>query len=236
MLSIFAHRGAESLAPENTMAAFKAALDNGAKAIELDVQLSKDQVPIVIHDYKLNRYNHAYDEAVNQYTLNELKDIDVGSYFSDDFKDERIPTLEEVLKLIPETILVNIEIKNTPKRHIGIESKIVDLITIYRSLDNVIVSSFDHLALKTIAGIEPRLKLGFLIHYPMINAAKYVHNTGLNVVSIHPNKNIVDVTFIKECQDYNYKVFPYTIKNEDDYEKMIELGVDGMFTSRETHY
>ncbi|CAD2079656.1 glycerophosphodiester phosphodiesterase [Jeotgalicoccus meleagridis] len=236
MLCIFAHRGAESSAPENTLAAFKTALNSGAKALELDVQLSKDQIPVVIHDYKLTRYNKEYNESVNEYTLSELKDIDIGSFFSTEFKDERIPTLKEVLELTPQSVMLNIEIKNTPKRHIGIEQKIADLISEYRTIDNVLVSSFDHLALENIGKINPQLKLGFLIHYPLINAAKYVNSTGLNVVSIHPNKNIVDEKFIEECQKYNYKVFPYTVKNDLEYQTLIDLGVDGMFTSKEEYY
>ena len=75
MVTVFAHRGAESISPENTKAAFKSAIECGASAIELDVQLTKDGVPVVVHDYKLKRYNKKAKLAVNQYTFEELQSI-----------------------------------------------------------------------------------------------------------------------------------------------------------------
>ena len=236
MPKIFAHRGAESSRPENTKDAFLHALNSGAKAIELDVQLTKDDIPVVIHDYRLERYNKDYLEPVNHYTYEELKKIDVGSFFSTEFSEARVPTLTSILEIVPQDVLLNIEIKNTPERHLGIEQQVADLISEFRTIDNTIVSSFDHIALKKIAEINPDLKLGVLIHYPLINAGQYVKSTGLNVVSIHPNKNIVDEAFIQECRQYNYKIYPYTIKNEADYDKMTRLGVDGFFTSVEDYY
>lgn len=236
MIKVFAHRGAESSRPENTKDAFLYALELGAKAIELDVQLTKDNVPVVIHDYTLTRYNKDYTLPVDNYTYEALSQIDVGSYFSTDYSHLRVPTLSSILEIIPQNVLLNIEIKNTPKRHQGIEKKVADLISEYREIDNTIVSSFDHIALKTISEINPNLKLGFLIHYPMINPGQYVHSTGLNAVSIHPNKNIVNETFIQECKQYGYKIYPYTVKDETDYTRLTELGVDGFFTSTADYY
>lgn len=236
MVTVFAHRGAESVAPENTEIAFNTALDYGARAIELDVQLTKDRVPVVVHDFKLKRYNKDAKLAVNQYTYDELQSIDVGKYFDEKFAGAKIPSLENVLQFIPDDILINIEIKNSPEPHIGIEKQVADLALEYYNLDNIIVSSFDHTALLRIAECNPDIKLGFLIHYPLINAGKYVSMTGLNAVSVHPHKKIANAAFIEECHKYGLKVYPYTVKSQKEADRLTSLGADGFFTSLETLY
>lgn len=236
MITVFAHRGAESVTPENTEIAFNTALDYGARAIELDVQLTKDGVPVVVHDFKLKRYNKDAKLAVNQYTYDELQSIDVGKYFDEKFAGATIPSLENVLQFIPDDILINIEIKNSPEPHIGIEKQVADLALEYYNLDNIIVSSFDHTALLRIAECNPDIKLGFLIHYPMINPGKYISMTGLNAVSVHPFKKIINAAFIEECHHYGLKVYPYTVKNQKEADRLINLGADGFFTSLETLY
>src|SRR5699024_11756837 len=96
--------------------------------------------------------------------------------------------------------------------------------------------SFDHLALQRIGEINAQIKLGFLIHYPMINAGRYVNMTGLNAVSIHPYKKIADESFIAECHKYNLKVYPYTVSTNKEAARLINIGADGYFTSLETLY
>lgn len=236
MVTVFAHRGAESLAPENTKIAFATALEHGARAIELDVQLTKDSVPVVVHDFKLKRYNKDAKLAVNQYTYDELQSIDVGTYFNEKFAGSKIPSLQEVLQLIPDDIIINIEIKNSPVPHVGIEKQVAKLAAQYYNIDNIIVSSFDHTALLRIAEYNPNIKLGFLIHYPMINTGKYISMTGLNAFSVHPNKKITNDAFIKECHKYGLKVYPYTVKSQKEADRLTTLGVDGFFTSLETLY
>lgn len=236
MVTVFAHRGAESVAPENTEIAFRTALEYGARAIELDVQLTKDEVPVVVHDYKLKRYNKNAKLAINQYTFDELQSIDAGTYFDKKFAGAKIPSLKSVLQFIPDDIIINIEIKNSPVAHAGIERKIAELAEQYYNLDNIIVSSFDHTALLRIAECNPDIKLGFLMHYPMINAGRYVSMTGLNAVSVHPFKKITDAAFIEECHKYGLKVYPYTIKSQKEADRLIKLGADGFFTSLETLY
>lgn len=236
MITVFAHRGAESVAPENTEIAFKTALEYGARAIELDVQLTKDKVPVVVHDYKLKRYNKNAKLAINQYTFEELQPIDVGTYFNEKFADTKIPSLKSILQFIPDDIIINIEIKNSPVAHAGIERKVAELAEQYCNLDNIIVSSFDHTALLRIAECNSQIKLGFLIHYPMINAGKYVSMTGLNAVSVHPHKKIANAAFIEECHKYGLKVYPYTVKSQKEADRLTSLGADGFFTSSETLY
>lgn len=113
MRTIFAHRGVSSEAPENTLPAFRLALDQGCKAIELDVQLTKDHQLVVFHDDKLERTTNG-EGYLKDFTLSELKQKDAGKWYSEEFQGVQIPTLREVLELVDRNILVNIEIKNVP--------------------------------------------------------------------------------------------------------------------------
>ena len=103
--TIIAHKGASGLAPENTMAAFRKALDLGVDQIELDVRHTKDEEIIVFHDQRLDRIardtlGKKVTGDVHDYTLEEIKQFDVGSWYDSHYKDERIPTLKEVLDFI----------------------------------------------------------------------------------------------------------------------------------------
>src|SRR3989304_1235432 len=103
-----AHRGASGHAPENTLAAFRLAMEMGAQMIELDLHQSRDGVPVVIHDTSLWR-TAGIRRNVGSLTLREIKRLDVGSWFNPQFKDQRIPTLEEVLELVLDQIPLNVE-------------------------------------------------------------------------------------------------------------------------------
>src|SRR5437868_11167811 len=108
---VFAHRGANRLTPENTMSAFRKAQELGATAFELDVQLSKDGIPVVIHDGSLERTTDG-EGMVAEHTFEELCELDAGSWFGNEFIEEKIPSLEEVLQeFIPLDIYLNLELK-----------------------------------------------------------------------------------------------------------------------------
>lgn len=228
----FAHRGSLTEAPENTLPAFQKAISNGTKAIELDVQLSKDNQLVVCHDHKFSRFNKEADGLIKDYTLEEIKQIDVGSAFSEDYKGVTLSTLEEVLNICPKDLYLNIEIKNIPVIYDGIEEILLDTLTKHNRLDNLIISSFDHVALKKVQDINPNIELGMLFYYRILNAWDYARNSGLNIKSIHPNQVYVDQTFVQECNRLGYKVFPFTVNTMDRYEELIEYGVDGVFSNK----
>jgi len=109
-MKVLAHRGAMALAPQNTMPAFRLAWESGADGIELDVQCTKDGIPVVFHDDRLDDLTDGAG-PVRGYTLEQLQKLDAGSHFGSEWKGERIPTLEEVLRERPKGSIVNIEIK-----------------------------------------------------------------------------------------------------------------------------
>ncbi|MHA6250854.1 glycerophosphodiester phosphodiesterase [Oceanobacillus sp. CAU 1775] len=227
----FAHRGSLTEAPENTLPAFQKAIDHGARALELDVQLTKDNHLVVCHDHKLTRFNSNSTKLIKDYTLEEIKRIDVGASFSEQYVGTALPTLEEVLHICPDDLILNIEIKNIPVIYEGIEQILLNCLKDHERLENVIVSSFDHMALKKIHQLAPEIPLGMLFHYRILNTWEYVANSGLPISSIHPNHVYVDREFVENCKRLGYKVYPYTVSSKDRYEELIDYGVDGVFSN-----
>ncbi|MEO1023744.1 MAG: glycerophosphodiester phosphodiesterase family protein, partial [Bacteroidota bacterium] len=138
---VIAHRGASAYAPENTMAAFRIAVDMNAEMIELDVLLSGDGVPVAIHEDQLDRTTDTTG-LTSQFTLETLQSVDAGSWFSADFAGEPVPTLDEVLRYCSGKISVNIEIKHeavTNDVEGGIEEKVINLVKRYGMEHHVII-------------------------------------------------------------------------------------------------
>lgn len=231
MVLNFAHRGSLTEAPENTLSAFNKAISHQTKAIELDVQLTKDGHLVVIHDQKLTRFNANYTGFINDYTLSEVKQIDIGSSFSSDFAGETIASLEEVLSICPDDLVLNIEIKNIPIIHDGIAKKLIDSLKKHNRLHNIMISSFDHLALKEVQTLSPDIPIGLLLYYPIIKPWEYAKYCGLTLTSAHPHVAYTNKQLIDEFHQLGMKVYPYTVNEIEKYNKLIKLGVDGVFSN-----
>ena len=124
---IIGHRGASAYAPENTLAAFNLALDQGADAVELDAKLSLDGEIVVIYDPTLERTTDSKG-LVNSKTFAELKKLDAGSYFSSQFRGEKIPALREVFEAVGGKIIINVELTNYGLYGDGLAEKVSDLV------------------------------------------------------------------------------------------------------------
>lgn len=227
----FAHRGSLTEAPENTIPAFQKALEHGAKAFELDVQLTKDDELVICHDHKMSRFNEKFPGLIKDFTLEEIKQIDVGTSFSNAFTGTTLATLDEVLERCPKDILLNIEVKNIPVIYDGIEYLLLDRLSDHQRMEHVIISSFDHVALQKVQEITPSMPLGMLFYYRILNAWNYAKNSGLNITSIHPNNVYTDEEFIANCHAAGYQVYPYTVNTMERYEELLDYGVDGVFSN-----
>jgi glycerophosphoryl diester phosphodiesterase len=152
---ILGHRGASAIAPENTLAAFSRAISDGADGIEFDVRLSRDGVPVVIHDANLKRTG-LVDRAVAELTVRELQDISVGSWFDKShpqtsFADERIPLLTDVFNLFrPNDGLLYVELKCTAAEGAALAAEVVRLTRESGMAKRVVVESFDHAAIASV--------------------------------------------------------------------------------------
>jgi|CXWL01.1.fsa_nt_gi glycerophosphoryl diester phosphodiesterase len=157
---LIGHRGAGDLAPENTLAAFRLAMEIGLDGAELDMQLSKDKQVIVFHDPDLERLTNGTG-LVKEKTLAELKELDAGSKFSDKFSSERIPTLDEVLELVSGKLTLILEIKSSDIQNDGLENALVDIIRKHNAFDWVIVDSFNPVSLWRVNKLEPKIMIAF---------------------------------------------------------------------------
>ncbi len=151
---VVAHRGSSGTAPENTLAAYKEAIDAGASMIEVDVQITKDNQIIAYHDY----YPAGLDKKVSELYFDEIKDIDIGSGFDERFKNEKIPLLSEVLELIKDKCYLMIEIKTiTGAKFAESCNLLIDLIDKFNYGPFTIFGSFNYLALAQLKSIKSQI-------------------------------------------------------------------------------
>ncbi|MCM3339645.1 MULTISPECIES: glycerophosphodiester phosphodiesterase [Paenibacillus] len=231
MMFVFAHRGASGYAPENTMAAFRKAVDMGCDGIELDIQQTKDGRLVIIHDENVKRTTNG-SGYVADCTYEELCKLDAGSWFHSDFAKERLPLLDDYLDAIADTgLMTNIEIKNVPFFYKGIEQKLIQALSSRGMLDRVIVSSFDHYALATIAELEPRIKLGVLFGDRLFEPANYIRSLPFPVYSVHPHFSFANEAFISACHDIGSKVYAYTVDRPEWAVALRSAGIDGIFSN-----
>ncbi|RBW70637.1 glycerophosphodiester phosphodiesterase [Bacillus taeanensis] len=228
MTLIFAHRGASRRCPENTMIAFKTAHKLGAHGIELDVQLSKDGIPVVIHDHYLKRTTNGTG-YIKDKTFSELKKLDAGSWFSKTYKNETIPSLEELCEWSNSTdLLLNIELKNQDITYEGLEEKVITLIHRYQLEKRVILSSFNHNSLLTVNNIDAHIKTAPIYKANLYEPWNYAKN--LKAKGAHPHYKTLTKEKIANFHKHRISVRPYTVNNEKVMRTFIQWKVDALIT------
>ncbi|MDV4151995.1 glycerophosphodiester phosphodiesterase [Clostridium sp. AL.422] len=223
----FAHRGASSDYPENTILALKEGIKSGASGIEIDVHKSKDNKLVVIHDEDIER-TFMGRGLIKDFTLEELKSFKNRKKPFRDNEECKIPTLEEVLELVKDTnIILNIELKTDIFHYEGIEEDVVNLIKSYGIEDKIIISSFNHESIKLVKSIS-NIKTGVLYYKPIKNVVEYAKSLG--AYSIHPDLKLVSEELIKEAHENDLMVNIYTVNDPMHMRLLIKNGVDGAFT------
>ncbi|MBC2712014.1 MAG: glycerophosphodiester phosphodiesterase [Desulfosarcina sp.] len=225
-----AHRGCSARYPENTLAAFKGAIDAGAHMIELDVNLSKDRQLVVIHDKTVDRTTSGTG-AVNAFTLTQLSQLDAGSWFDPRFNAERLPTLAQVLDEVKGHMLVNIEIKPEAFEAQGpadaVERQVLDMIREKKMRDDVLVSSFEWQVLENLRKLEPGIALGLLSDVPADESLLYWYQR-IKGFSWHPDCRVLTRSQVDTLHDLGARVFPYAVDGQIDTRGMLAMGVDGL--------
>lgn len=231
---IIAHRGYSAKAPENTFSAFQAAIDAGAKIIELDVTLTKDSQLIVIHDDTVDRTTNGKGN-VSDFTLDELQNLDAGEWFSPEFKGEKLPLLAEVLDVFGNKVIINIEIKSQLDPDTPIARKVVDVIKNKACTSSVIISSFDHNLLKQVNELDESIKIGVLSDEDNLDNVDIVEQTkSLNGISFNPCSKSIRAIDVKKLHEAGILVLPWSYTKDDSpkhVEMLLDLGVDGVFTN-----
>jgi len=205
-----AHRGYPKRYPENTMISFQAALDLGFPFLELDVHLTKDGVPVVIHDPTVNRTTNGKGRVID-YPLEELRKLDAG-------QGENIPTLEEVLTLAKGKAKVDIELKQSGELYPDLEEKVLDTVQACGMMDQVFVASFDHYSIVKMREISKEIELGLVIY----GATPSVFPLASELQARYVSVKYIYLTdhFVNKCREQGLQVIAWTV---DDEEHMREL-------------
>lgn len=230
-MDIIAHRGASGYAPENTLSSIKKAIQMGVDGIEIDIQLTKDNKIVVFHDWKLGRTAEG-NKYIFESLSDELHRLNAGVWFSSEFKEDKIPSLEDVLNLLPDSMMLNIEIKDISRGHRGIEKYLVDILDRHaEKKKNIIISSFHHNVLSALYKQDKELKLGFLTSSDLVDIATYIKSTGIHCYSYHPEVNLITREAVESLHKIGIKVFVWTVNSEEDFRYLESIGVDGVITN-----
>lgn len=245
--TIIAHKGASGMAPENTMASFKAALELGVDQIELDVRHTKDEEIIVFHDQKLDRIaldtlGNKVTGDVHDYTLEEIKQFDVGTWFDSKYKDERIPTLKEVLDFVNGRCKVLIEIKHMDHPHYhDFAEKLVEVVLKEKNGEDwIILQSYEPKYLDEVHELDPLIDTKALIvgedSAPLL--AFYIETRihmgrakeSNRMKAINPQWETLSPRRVFQMHAKGYEVHAYPVNEREDMIKMLNAGVDGIIT------
>jgi len=224
-----AHRGASSYAPENTHAAFQKGLELGADFLECDVHLSSDGELVIIHDQRVDRTTNGKG-LVNDFTLEELKNLDAGTSFHKDFQGEPIITLDELLEEFYGKVGILIEIKD-PKVNLGIEEKVVELLEQYADLQSIVVQSFDISAMKRIHELNSDVQIAVLMKASFMPiSSKYLDELTSFATYINFNIATLNKRVVEQIHQRDGKVLVWSKKDKRLIEKAVQYGVDGIIT------
>lgn len=228
--AVIAHRGSSTHAPENTLASFWLAAEQKADAIEFDVRLSRDDQIVVIHDRDVNRTTDGQGK-VSTFSVSELMELDAGNYFDPKFKNEKIPTLKEVLSNFGNSILLNIEIKTQHFLQTGLPIKVARMIMDSNLIERSLISSFNPFDLIVLRRYTVDIELGLLVP-PGINRF-WVECISGNLVyydSIHFDFRDINEDLIDKYHKKGKTIFAYTVNDIAYIQKLIDIGIDGIFT------
>ncbi|MFI5347523.1 MAG: glycerophosphodiester phosphodiesterase [Elusimicrobiota bacterium] len=225
---VIAHRGASGHAPENTLAAFRLALDMGAKAIEFDVHQTLDHELIVAHDDDFRRCARDKRRVKNIHWEGEAEKIDVGSWFDARFSAERPPRLDDVFDLVPPSVELHLEIKRGSAVYPGIEERVVDLLHHRGALRRTLVSSFDKEALYSVRSLDEKVRLGYLLGLTSLKTA-FAEMKELSAESLNLSSRQTNARVVKAAHDRGFKVLVYTVNTPMERDRLAKLGVDGIF-------
>ncbi|HJS74589.1 MAG TPA: glycerophosphodiester phosphodiesterase [Vicinamibacteria bacterium] len=220
---VIAHRGAAGRAPENTLASFRAAMDDGADLVELDVQETKAGEVVVLHD---NDFMRIAREGIKVWDgeLEELRRLDIGSWFSPEFASERLPTLEEVLLLAKSRgARLNIELKYYGHNQ-RLEERVVELVERTGMTPNVVIMSLEPDMVRKVRELRPRWTVGLLTATAVGNLAR----TDADFLAVHTG--MANRRFVRRAQATGKKVYVWTVNDPLLMSRMMSQGVDGVIT------
>jgi len=233
---VIAHRGNSGVAPANTLIALRQAIELGVDMIEIDVNLTKDYIPVLIHDKNIENTTNGKG-LVSSFTLADLKQLDVGSWKGKQFADERIPTLAEALDVAKGRVYLAVDLKD--------ESAILEMVKVIQDADmkdDVIICGCDVPTAQKVRRFDDQLTIVLNVDSELNELAKredksefireyvrqacYAHLSALNVNYKHVNEDLIKRAHLKALP-----VWTWTVDDEDDMRRLIDMGVDAIYTN-----
>ncbi len=231
---IFGHRGAKGYYPENSMLSFEKALEMGADGLELDVHYSKDGEIVVFHDFELDRMT-IHKGVVFGKTWEELSQMTLMDQNKQEMSQEKIPKLEEVLRLLKEKqeltgrkLFLNVEFKAGSSIYKGIEERVATLCLQYLPKEQLIFSSFDHFALIAIKAFDPSLQTGVLTAEAMVEPWEYVEKLKGNFY--HPYYLTLTPEVLMSYKQAQLEINPYTVNDLRVAKQLLDAGIYGIIS------
>lgn len=221
-IQITAHRGSSIKAPENSLSAIKYAIKDKADYAEIDVQETKDGKIVLLHDKSIKRVT-GVDKNIWEVDYEELKNLDAGSWYSDKFKEEKIPLLEDVIKVSKNKIKLNIEIKTNGHEKNLVEN-VVKIIEKNNLVDKCVVTSITYNVLEQVEKINPQIKTGYIVYM----SVGYISELDVDFYSIESSR--VTPKIINNIHDKNKQIHVWTVNLDEDIAKFNTLKVDNIIT------
>ncbi len=221
---VIAHRGASGLRPENTLAAFRDALAEGADGLELDVRATADGELVVLHDKTVNRTTNGGGN-VSKKTAAEVERLDAGSWFRSKFGNEHVPLLRQVLELVNDKTLLDLEIKEKPGNAAFLR-RFVDLLHEKACLGRVVITSMNPKVLERLRELDSSLRLGPVVTGPY-GKDLFEHD----FAALACSQEVVDKRCLERAHDRGAAVWVWTVNDLSRAAKFAELGVDGIITN-----
>ena len=235
---VISHRGANLVAPQNTIPAFEKSLEIGVDGFETDIHLSADGVPVVCHNYTIDETSDGKGE-VRGMTLEQLRSYDFGSWFHEKFKGTKLPTLEEFLTLCEtaDIEIMNIEIKPPLDGNMEIVEKTINAVKAHGLFEKLLISSFSSDVLVECKKVDPACKTGFLyspdkkFFYKTMLFGYVEFAKKIKADFLHPHFLTVTKRYVKKLHEAGIGVNVWTVDKADIAQKMLEFGVDGIITN-----
>ncbi|WP_067728159.1 glycerophosphodiester phosphodiesterase [Oceanobacillus damuensis] len=228
MTKIIAHRGASKYAPENTMPAFELAYKMKAEGIETDVHLTKDRIPVLIHDSHVKRTTNGRG-FIKDYYYEELQKLDAGSWFSSEFSGTSIISLQNFLEWANDkSLYLNIELKNSRIDYKNIESIVYEMIEHYSLLNRTTLSTFNHDSVERMKPLREKIGVALLTSRKRKDLIWYTKGLGAN--AIHINYRLLSKSLVQKCKEENMKIRVYTVNKFVHIMRSFFAECDGVIT------
>ncbi|MBI3783972.1 MAG: hypothetical protein HY270_11275 [Deltaproteobacteria bacterium] len=223
-----AHRGASGSTPEHTRPAFERAVSLDVDMIELDVQLSRDEELVVMHDSELERTTNGRGH-VREFTLTQLKQLDCGSWYESAFQGQPILTLEEVISIIGPKVRLNTEMKGSQTDWDSLAPRLLTVLERSSRLESTIVSCFQPEALIALRRLRAHVPLGILWQDPTLaDAWRWARELG--AIAVHPFWMFVDSETVAAARERHLQLIAWTVNDVDTIHSLVKLGVDGIIS------